>query len=409
VFRERLRLFLEQYQHMFARDGAPVHQGRSLCYRFASVAPLWLGELMDANPLPPGRTRRIASGVLRHFVERGVPDQRGLLGLGWYERFLPSTQHYSGPASPYWASKAFLGLLLPADHPVWTVREAAAPIDEGDRVVAMPGPGWLLHATRHDGLVRLVNHGSDRARHLAANGLDDPHYTRFGYASHAAPEVGEEARARAMDGHVAMVAPDGTVTRRRRIQPIAAFDRFAASAYEDELPSGPVRVETASVVRGPWEVRVHRVSGPGGCVVRDGGYAVADAGPLSEHIGREWAAVRRPDGLTSVAVALHGLRNAAVARAMDANAYGACSATPYLTSPRHPGGSAVYVSLVALTGDRVEPAALRRSVTLSVTGDHVSVQFPDGERIEVELGSQPCYARYPAGGGTPVRWACGTT
>jgi hypothetical protein len=272
----------------------------------------------------------------------------------------------------------------------------------------MPGPGWLLHATRHDGLVRLVNHGSDRARHLAADGLDDPHYTRFGYASHAAPEVGEEARMRAMDGHVAVVSPDGTVTRRRRIQPIAVFDRFAASAYEDELPSGPVRVETASVVRGPWEVRVHRVSGPSGCAVRDGGYAVADTAPLSEDIGRHWAAVRRPDGLTSIAVALHGLRSAAVARAMDANAYGACSATPYLTAARHPGGSAVYVSLVALTGDRVEPAALRRSVTVSVTGDRVKVRFPDGERIEVELGSQPGYARYPAGGGTPVRWQRGT-
>ncbi|GFJ96119.1 DUF2264 domain-containing protein [Phytohabitans rumicis] len=186
-YRERLRAFLGQYQHMFARDGAPVHQGRSLCYRFACVAPLWLGELVDASPLPAGRTRRIASGVLRHFAERGAPDERGLLGLGWYERFLPSTQLYSGPASPYWAAKAFLGLLLPADHPEWTVRESAAPLDEGDQVVAMSGPGWLLHATRHDGVVRVVNHGSDRARHLAADGLEDPHYTRFGYASHAAP------------------------------------------------------------------------------------------------------------------------------------------------------------------------------------------------------------------------------
>jgi hypothetical protein len=404
-YRERLRTFLGQYQHMFARDGAPVHQGRSLCYRFASVAPLWLGALVDANPLPPGRTRRIASGVLRHFVERGVPDERGLLSLGWYERFLPSTQHYSGPASPYWASKGFLGLLLPADHPVWTARECAAPIDEGDRVVAMPGPRWLLHATRHDGLVRLVNHGSDRARHLAADGLDDPHYTRFGYASHAAPEAGEEARVRAVDGHVAVVAPDGTVSRRRRIEPIAVYDRFAASAYEDELPPGPVRVETASVVRGPWEVRVHRVSAPPGCAVRDGGYAVADARPLSVHTGPGWARVGRPDGLTSVAVALHGLRSAAVARAVDANAYGTHSATPYLTAPGHPGGSALYVSLVALTGDRAEPAALRESVAVSVDGDRATVRFPDGERVEVVLGARPSYARHPAGGGPPVRWA----
>lgn len=403
-YRERLRAFLTQYQHMFARDGAPVHQGRSLCYRFASVAPLWLGELMDAGPLPPGRTRRIASGVLRHFVERGVPDERGLLSLGWYERFLPCTQHYSGPASPYWASKAFLGLLLPADHPVWTEREAAAPIDEGDRVVALPGPGWLLHATRHDGVVRVVNHGSDRARHLAADGLEDPHYARLGYASHAAPETGEEARIRAVDGHLAVVAPDGTVSRRRRIEPIAAYDRFAASAYTDDLPDGPVRVETASVVRGPWEVRVHRVTAPAGHGVREGGYALADARPPAADLGAGWARVSRADGLTSVVAALHGFRDAAVAAAVDANAYGACSATPYLTAAEHPGGSAVYVSLVTLTGDRVSPDVLRESIVTTVDGDRVGLAFPDGERVEVVLGAVPAYARYPVTG-APVRWA----
>lgn len=399
VYRERLRVFLEQYQHMFAGDGAPVHQGRSLCYRFACVAPLWLGELMDATPLPSGRSRRIASGVLRHFVERGVPDERGLLGLGWYDRFLPTTQHYSGPASPYWASKAFLGLLLPADHPVWTAQESAAPIDDGDQVVAMPGPGWLLHATRHDGVVRVVNHGSDRARHLPADGIDDPHYTRFGYTSHAAPEVGEDARVRAVDGHLAVIGPDGVVSRRRRIEPIAVHDRFAASAYED----GPVRVETASIVRGPWEVRVHRVTAPPGHVVRDGGYALAGPRPPMARTGHLWSQVGLPDGLTSGVVALHGFRAATTTEAVDANAFGVCSATPYLVAPDHPGGSAVYVSLIVLTGDRVDPDVLRESVTASVAGDLTTVRLPDGEHIEVELGARVTCARCPVDG-SPVRW-----
>jgi hypothetical protein len=403
-YRERLHAFLEQYQHMFARDGAPVHQGRSLCYRFACTAPLWLGELVGASPLPPGRTRRIASGVLRHFVERGAPDERGLLSLGWYDRFLPCTQHYSGPASPYWASKAFVGLLLPADHPAWAARESPAPIDDGDQVVALPGPGWLLHATRHDGVVRVVNHGSDRARHLPAGGLDDPHYTRFGYASHAAPEAGEEARVRALDGHLAVVSPDGAISRRRRIEPIAVYDRFAASAYEDDLPAGPVRVETASVVRGPWELRLHRVTAPRGCAVRDGGYALAAPRPPAVRVGRGWAWVARPDGLASVMLALHGFAEAAVARGIDANALGVCSATPYLTAPDHPGGSAVYASLAVLTGDRVDPAVLHDALELAVDGDRLTVRFPDGERVEVALGIRPAYRRHPLDGGVAVEW-----
>lgn len=105
LYAGRLRRFLEQYQHFFAADGGPVHQGRSLTYRFAAVAPFWLGALTGASPLPPGRTRRIAGGGLRHFVERGAPDERGLLTLGWYDEFLPTVQAYSGPASPYWQAR----------------------------------------------------------------------------------------------------------------------------------------------------------------------------------------------------------------------------------------------------------------------------------------------------------------
>ncbi|MGW0790604.1 DUF2264 domain-containing protein [Streptomyces sp. NPDC002911] len=49
--------------------------------------------------------------------------------MGWCGPFLPVAQAYSGPASPYWAGKAFVGLLLRAGHPVWTSSEEAAPLE----------------------------------------------------------------------------------------------------------------------------------------------------------------------------------------------------------------------------------------------------------------------------------------
>lgn len=147
VYRERLARFLSTYPQFFGADGAPVHQGRSLTYRFAATAPVWLGALADCTPLAPGLTRRLASGTARHFVERGVPDERGLLPLGWYGTHLPTTQPYSGPASPYWASKAFLGLLLPADHPVWTEREQPLPVEQGTQYTALLYAG--LAPARH--------------------------------------------------------------------------------------------------------------------------------------------------------------------------------------------------------------------------------------------------------------------
>lgn len=372
LYAARLHRFLGQYQHFFAADGGPVHQGRSLTYRFATVVPFWLGALTGATPLPPGRTRRIASGALRHFAEHGAPDERGLLTLGWYDAFEPVTQSYSGPASPYWASKAFLGLLLPPEHPVWTAPEQAAPVDLADQTLAMPAPGWLLHATRDDGVVRLINHGSDRDR-VQDQDIPDPHYLKFAYTSHSGPETG------AVDNHLAVLAPDGAASLRRRIEPLAVADRFAASAYQD----GPVRVVTASVVDGAAEIRIHRVTAPEGRQVRDGGHALAAPVPLDQKEGE----VRRPDGLGSGVRPLHGYAGTGIVTAEGANAFGRCSATPYAIGD-HPGGTAVYVSLVWLAG--APPA----SPGVRVEGDDLVVlTLPGGGTATVHLNGIPSCER----------------
>src|SRR4029078_5498505 len=80
----RLRSYLADYARLFGSDGGPMHQGRSLIYRFATTAPLCLGALVGYTPLTPGETRRLASGTLRYFLDRGAVDERGLLTRGWH-------------------------------------------------------------------------------------------------------------------------------------------------------------------------------------------------------------------------------------------------------------------------------------------------------------------------------------
>ncbi|MGC5010790.1 DUF2264 domain-containing protein [Streptosporangium sp. DT93] len=439
VYRDRLRLFLEGYARLFAADGAPVHQGRSLTYRFAAAAPLWLGELFDATPLSPGTTRRLASGALRHFLDNGAVGADGLLSLGWHGPFLPVTQPYSGPASPYWASKGFAGLLLPADHPVWTATEEPAPVETADRVTALPAPGWLLHSTRRDGIVRLLNHGSDHNAPPPAEAVDDPHYARLAYSTHTAPvvtgnggrgtsawtapddrvtpddhgttgdgttgdgETGDGATGDrpVVDNHLAVVAPDGTASRRRRVERIGTADRFAASRYTDDtLPGGKVVVVTASVVHGSREIRVHRVTAPAGHTVRDAGYAVPPGGPRSS------------------IVPLHGWEREGVSRSPGGTAFGPDTRTPYLEAA-HPGGSALFASLVTLTAPAVPgeapapaaPVALGDEwpgtmPDLRVRGDGAEIVLPGGERVEVELGDRPRYRRRGPEGDV-VTWEAG--
>jgi hypothetical protein len=381
--RARLREFLTAHQHFFGADGAPVHQGRSLTYRFATTAPLWAGALADATPLPPGRTRRLASGALKHFAERGVPDERGLLTLGWYRPFLPVTQRYSGPASPYWASKAFLGLLLPENHPVWTATEEPGPVDTADTCLALPAPGWLLHSTAADGIVRLVNHGSDRLPPPPAHAEDSPHYARFAYSSATAPGTPGP------DNHLALLAPDGTPSPRGRIHPLGAEGRRAASRQGG--------IETVSVVHGPWEVRVHRLDTLSSTPVREGGWAVADdtAPPLARS-GPGWALARRADGLTSAIVGLHGWSDAegTVVHAVGTNAVGHHSATPCL---ERAAGARLLVTLVVLNADARTPYS-GASAAVAADGT-VEIRFPDGARERV-LNGPPGSPPAPEPGGT---------
>ncbi|MGI5366578.1 DUF2264 domain-containing protein [Streptomyces iakyrus] len=256
LYGDRLSRHLGDYARLFGGDGAPMHQGRSLTYRFATTAPLWLGALTGRTPLPPGETRRLASGALKYFLDRGAVDDRGLLSLGWHGPDTSVLQGYSGPASPYWASKGFLGLLLPPDHEVWTAPERPAPAERADFVTPVGPPNWLLQATRSDGVVRLHNHGSEDVRY-------DPYYTRLAYSTVTTP-------ARTYDNSV-LVAGDPS---RTGIEPLGAGEGWAASRH---TAGGGARVTSVVLARGAAEVRAHLVSGAEpGTQVRVTGWSAAE-------------------------------------------------------------------------------------------------------------------------------------
>lgn len=209
----RLYEHLEGFKLWFGANGAPLHFGRSLTYRFAAVSAIGLGAVTGDTPLRPGVSRRLLSGALKYFLDHDAVDGNGLLSLGWHGPHAPTTQFYSGPGSPYWASKAFVCLLAPEDHPLWTSTEES---DDADTVRAEPAPGFLLQ--KADGVVRLHNHGSDHLRPHEAESADgdDPHYGRFAYSTHTGPT----AKDNPSDNHFAVVV-GGVRSVRRRIHPSA--------------------------------------------------------------------------------------------------------------------------------------------------------------------------------------------
>lgn len=411
----RLDRFLQDAVELVGADGSPLLQGRSLVYRFAAAAPFWAGAIAEVPSVGPGRLRRAASGVVRHFTEHGVPDEQGLLTLGWHHTWPRLAQSYSGPGSPYWASKGMLGLALPADHPVWTAVEEPLPLETGDRLRAVRAAGWIVSGTRADGVVRVVNHGTDHARPGASTG-DSPLYARLGYSTATAPLLDDAAWTDPLDQSVVLLDAAGRASHRTGMDllEVAVLDddtagvaSSRATAHWLDVEHGGARhgsgapgtathagtVTTTSLVRGPWEVRLVRVEEavPEACELRVGGWPVGGRGTDDGVTARVAGA-----GPTSVVVGAEGFTRAGTTASPDASPLTDLALTPWVVGPVRPGEW--QVALVGLSGERAF-ADVPGDPRVEVTDDdvpHAEVVWPDGVRSTVRLPA-------PAGAGEATR------
>ncbi|MFI7099939.1 DUF2264 domain-containing protein [Streptomyces sp. NPDC050161] len=372
----RLHDHLAHAARLFDANGAPLPFGRSLTYRFAATAAPWIGALTGHTPLTPGTTRRLASGALRHFVDRGAVGDEGLLPLGWYGPYPPLIQMYSGPASPYWASKGFVGLLLPSDHPAWTAPEEALPAETSDVALPLGPTGLLVHSTAADGLVRLHNHGSSALHPSFA-----PYYARFAYSTRTGPAHPGSTDGTDLDGtsggdpaqltdnHFALLA-DGLPTQRGPVTPSGQGPGWAASAHTphgaDGEPLPGVRIHSATLVHDRAELRAHLVTGAApGTRVCQTGWAVTAEGPAAQlHPVRGYEGPPReiPAGSTLI---------------------GPAARTTVLegTVTDDPQGT-LFLALASLT-DVPDPAPADTLATVRVTPGLLHVTWADGEVTEM--------------------------
>lgn len=320
----RAEAYTDALVHMIGADGAPLFQGRSLLYRNAVTAPLWALALRGSS-IDPGLVRVAGTRVLAHFVRHGAFDG-GLPSLGWYREFLPMIQVYSGPASPFWLSKGFLGLLLPDDHPVWSAPARPLPVEEGDFVRAVPAPGLVLHGTRRDGIVRALNGGTSKD-----GATDDEQYDRLAFSTRTAPVVpvlgtaalhgspDESARLLITDNWAGYVGFDGrpSLAGETRVvtAPSDAAPRVehlvAAHLREpDQDPDAPSRtvpaVHRTSEVVDDIELRRLRIVRRDLLTLAASGFALSDDDELTRIGGPGWVGARAADGTVTALLDLTG-------------------------------------------------------------------------------------------------------
>lgn len=404
---ERLRAFVPQALELIGSSGAPVLHGRSATYRFAIIAPLWAAALAGVSPLEPGRTRQIGARVVSHFLDRGAAET-GLLSVGWHREFPAIRQLYTSGGSTYWASKGLLGLLLPAEHPEWA---AEPPASEEHRtgVRSLRAPGWIVSRTADDGIVRVINHGSDGWRFSSSPRTDNPFYHRLGYSNVTSPELSRSAIARPLENHVALLDADGHPSHRDAIVRLHHDDRVAVSrsrvywcdASDSTAPAdaagsltmrrGP-SLTVASVVNGVHELRLAWWSPaelespfPPLSEVTDTAWP-EDAGPWRFRIGG-WAlphedgdiaetapaTVVRRDALASAVSPVRGLDSAGAERRSGGNPFSSHSTTPWVASAAAVPAGRVVAAVVSLSTQ-----ADTLTTQVAVHPDRIHITWSDG-------------------------------
>jgi hypothetical protein len=321
----RARAWLAGVEPLVAADGAYPRFGRSLGYRFAFAAPFAQAALLGIDPLVPGATRRLASGVVRRAVDDGAidPDTDWFrVGVGGQRPAV--VEGYVTPGAVAWAAHAFVALAMPAAHPFWAAPEAPLPADRGTAGSLAAGRAGLLATWTAGGETRLHNarsgHPADIADHdYAAT------YGKVAYRS-AFPcdvPIGTAASA-GSDDAVAAIEPSRVGARQRIVHRTetdagSAGPGWVIARYGLAADGGRVAVTTAVLVLDDAEVRVSLIGNSAAAVrIRDGG-PILDGGvdpamALSPVEGRACLVLRSTAGGL---VGIRALLGGTVARRID--------------------------------------------------------------------------------------------
>lgn len=403
--------FLLDAAALVGGDGAPLFQGRSLIYRFAAAAPFWVGALAGVPSTSLGALRHAANRIVAHFADAGVPDSASdLLTMGWHGQWRGLAQAYSGPASPYWAAKGLLGIALPEDHPVWTAPAEPLPVESRDTLRLVRAPGWVVSGTQADGIVRVINHGTDHAVEGSLVG-DSPLYARIGYSTATTPLLDGDGWRGPLEQSVAIVDESGHATHRAAmdlievridessgasvgvaastwsahwITPDATQARHGSGISGDVTIAG--RLTVHSFVRGPWELRTARVDElePGvearRLTLRIGGWAVSGDDLEAHEAGA--AASASTGRLRSVIHSVCGQAAASIVSRRRASPFGPVSAVPVLAYPV--AVDTTVAALVELAGTDVATGPPGNG-SVFLDSESAVVTWPDGVTTSIAL------------------------
>ncbi|MFC1537721.1 DUF2264 domain-containing protein, partial [Gemmatimonadota bacterium] len=273
--------FLESYKYFFAANGAYPCFGRSMIYRFSAVSIFPVAQFLGISPIPPGQARRICSGNLKYFIENSALHKENYLQLGHLGEYPPIVEPYSGPASPYWAAKAFWCYLLADDDPFWTDREEPSEVEKKSFSIAVPSAGMLVRGHNPSGMVEIIN---QRSKHHVAK-----KYSNFSYSTHHGFEITQAGGTYCYDNSFCLTRDGAEFIQRTRPYHLITVKDFSAS-FQVLPDDDTVCVYTNIILKNDYQVRVHRAYGAEKFTAVEGGMSLGYEEGVSPEIrsGQDW-------------------------------------------------------------------------------------------------------------------------
>ncbi|USW48654.1 hypothetical protein Slin15195_G019730 [Septoria linicola] len=289
-YRTRAKAFALDFVHYQDPDGHSIPFGRSLTYRFATIAFWSAFAYADVEPPAP-----LSWGVIKGLFLRNLRwwskhphifQPNGMLNIGYTYPNYYLAENYNSPGSSYWCMLAFACLAVPASHPFWSNEEEAHPFTQTTsplpRIKELHQPKHILvHSGGH---TFLLSSGQKCHYPLKATQAKYGHFAYSASFGYSVPTGSYTLEQYVPESALAFSDDDGEIWKMRREVEDACFTMQLAKGALPMLrsvmrPWKDVVVKTwlvpPSTETPNWHIRIHRVEAGRDLKSAEGGFAIA--------------------------------------------------------------------------------------------------------------------------------------
>lgn len=285
-YKKRAKLYALDFIHYQAPDGHSIPFGRSLTYRFATIAFWSAFAFADVEPPAPLSWGIIKGLLLRNLRwwsrQHHIFQPNGMLNIGYTYSNYYLAENYNSPGSPYWCMLAFAALAQPDTHPFWSSDEEQHPFVNSPSplpaVKALPHPKHIM--VHKGGHTFLLSSGQKCHYPLKATQAKYGHFAYSSAFGYSVPTGGYTLEQFVPESALALSDDDGEIWKmRREVEDAQFLEKDGLPVlYSTMHPWKDVEVRTwllpPSDKAPNWHIRLHCVTTGRDLRSAEGGFAI---------------------------------------------------------------------------------------------------------------------------------------